>query len=104
MSVYDSCYFGYLDVQQEISLMEYMFSDETFCTQSQIMVEKVPEFSAESLCLHQPGMVASDRWCHITLLDHVTLEYMLCRMFLSKFNTVDAFYKHTSWLNKLTCG
>ncbi len=31
-------------------------SDETFYTQSQIMVEKVPEFSAESLCLRQ-GMV-----------------------------------------------
>ena len=30
--------------------------DETFYTQSQIMVEKVPEFSAESLCLRQ-GMV-----------------------------------------------
>ncbi len=33
--------------------MKSFFSDETFCTQSQIMVEKVPEFSAESLCLHQ---------------------------------------------------
>ncbi len=33
-----------------------IFSDETFYTQSQIMVEKVPEFSAESLCLRQ-GMV-----------------------------------------------
>ncbi len=36
-----------------------------------IMVEKVPEFSAESLCLHH-GMVTSGRWCHLTLLDHVT--------------------------------
>ena len=26
-----------------------IISDETFCTQSQIMVEKVPEFLAESL-------------------------------------------------------
>ncbi len=33
-----------------------IISDETFCTQSQIMVEKVPEFSAESLWLRQ-GMV-----------------------------------------------
>ncbi len=30
-----------------------MISDETFYAQSQIMVEKVPEFSAESLCLRQ---------------------------------------------------
>ncbi len=31
-----------------------IISDETiFYTQSQIMVEKVPEFSAESLCLRQ---------------------------------------------------
>ncbi len=44
---------------------------ETFCTQSQIMVEKVPEFSAESLCLCQ-GMATSGRWCHMTLLDHMT--------------------------------
>ncbi len=36
-----------------------------------IMVEKVPEFSAESLCLRQ-RMVTSGRWCHMTLLDHVT--------------------------------
>ncbi len=35
-------------------------SDETFYTQSQIIVEKVPEFSAESLCLRQ-GMVTSGR-------------------------------------------
>ncbi len=28
-------------------------SDETFYTRSQIMVEKVPEFLAESLCLRQ---------------------------------------------------
>ncbi len=35
------------------------------------MVEKVPEFSAESLCLRQ-GKVTSGRWCHMTLLDHVT--------------------------------
>ncbi len=27
------------------------------------MVEKVPKFSAESLCLRQ-GMVTSGRWCH----------------------------------------
>ncbi len=30
-----------------------------------IMVEKVPQFSAESLCLRQ-GMVTSGRWCHMT--------------------------------------
>ncbi len=48
-----------------------IISDETFYTQSQIMVEKVPDFSAESLCLRQ-GMVTSGRWCHMTLLDHVT--------------------------------
>ncbi len=48
-----------------------IISDETFHTQSQIMVEKVPEFSAESLCLRR-GMVTSGRWCHMTLLDHVT--------------------------------
>ncbi len=35
------------------------------------MVEKVPEFLAKPLSLHQ-GMVTSGRWCHITLLDHVT--------------------------------
>ncbi len=34
------------------------------------MVEKVPEFSTESLCLRQ-GMATSGRWCHMTLLDHV---------------------------------
>ncbi len=40
-----------------IIVWEWMFldsgniiCDETFYTQSQIMVEKVPEFSAESLC------------------------------------------------------
>ncbi len=38
-------------------------SDETSYTQSQITVEKVPELSAESLCLRQ-GMVTSGRWCH----------------------------------------
>ncbi len=48
-----------------------IISDETSYMQSQIMVEKVPESSAESLCLHQ-GMVTSGRWCHMTLLDHVT--------------------------------
>ncbi len=36
-----------------------------------MMVEKVPEFSAESLYLRQ-GMATSGRWCHMTLLDHVT--------------------------------
>ncbi len=30
-----------------------IISDETFGTQSQMMVEKVPDFSAESLCLCQ---------------------------------------------------
>ncbi len=35
------------------------------------MLEKVPEFLAESLGLRQ-GMVTSGRWCHMTLLDHVT--------------------------------
>ncbi len=35
-----------------------IISDETFYTQSQKMVEKVPEVSAESLCLRQ-GMVTS---------------------------------------------
>ncbi len=48
-----------------------IISDETFYAQSQIMVEKVPEFSAESLCLRQ-GRITSGRWCHMTLLDHVT--------------------------------
>ncbi len=48
-----------------------IISDGTFCTQSQITVEKVPEFSAKSLCLRQ-GMVTSGRWCHMTLLDHAT--------------------------------
>ncbi len=41
-----------------------IISDETFYTQTQIMVEKFPEFSAESLCLRQ-GMVTSGRWCHM---------------------------------------
>ncbi len=35
------------------------------------MVEKVPEFSAESLCLRQ-GMVTSGRWCHMIQKGHVT--------------------------------
>ncbi len=35
------------------------------------MLEKVPEFSVESLCLIQ-GMATSGPWCHMTLLDHVT--------------------------------
>ncbi len=48
-----------------------IISDETFYSQSQIMVEKIPEFSAESLCLRQ-GVLTSGRWCHMTLLDHVT--------------------------------
>ncbi len=30
-----------------------IISDETFYAQSQIMVDNVPEFSAESLCLRQ---------------------------------------------------
>ncbi len=54
-----------------IPTQNIFFSDETFYTQSQIMVEKVPEFSAESLCFRQ-GMVTSGHWCHMTLLDHVT--------------------------------
>ncbi len=45
-------------------------SDHTFSTQSQIG-RKVPEFSAESVCLRQ-GMATSGRCCHMTLLDHVT--------------------------------
>ncbi len=32
--------------------------------------KKIPEFSAESLCLLQ-GMPSSGRWCHMTLLDPV---------------------------------
>ncbi len=40
-----------------------IISDETFYTQSQIMVEKVPEFSAESLC-HRQGMVTSGNFFH----------------------------------------
>ncbi len=48
-----------------------IISDEAYCTQSQNYVEKVPKFSAESLCLRQ-GLVTSGRWCHMTLLDHVT--------------------------------
>ncbi len=44
--------------------------DHTFYIQSQIC-GKVPELSTESLCLRQ-GMATSGRWCHITLLDHVT--------------------------------
>ncbi len=59
------CYHGYRFNQQTFmfTFWEWMLldsgniiSDETFYTQSQIMVEKVPEFSAESLCLRQ-GMV-----------------------------------------------
>ncbi len=40
-------------VHHFVIVINYMISDETFYTQSQIMVEKVPEFSAESLCLCQ---------------------------------------------------
>ncbi len=35
-------------------------SDETFYAQSQIMVEKIPEFSAESLCLRQGVLLVSE--------------------------------------------
>ncbi len=42
-------------------LIPKIISDETFYTQSQIIVEKVPEFSAESLCLRQ-GMVTSGHY------------------------------------------
>ncbi len=40
-----------------------------------IKVEKVPEFSAESLCLRQ-GMVTSGRWCHMTLLRNFSQSYI----------------------------
>ncbi len=41
-------------VHVKIHLLNYTkISDETFYAQSQIMVENVPEFSAESLCLRQ---------------------------------------------------
>ncbi len=36
------------------------------------MVAKVPEFSAESLCLRQGMATSSGRWCRMALLDHVT--------------------------------
>ncbi len=45
----------HVKIQTAISI-----SDETFYTQSQIMVEKVPKFSSESFCLRQ-GMVTSGR-------------------------------------------
>ncbi len=49
-----------------------LISDETFCAHSESNYGgKVPKFSAESLCLRQ-GMATSGRWCHMTLLDHVT--------------------------------
>ncbi len=36
-----------------------IISEETFYTQSQIMVERVPEFSAESLSLRQGVLTGS---------------------------------------------
>ncbi len=48
----------------------YIFWRNILHTES-VVLEKDPEFSAESLCLRQ-GMVTSGRWCHMTLLDHVT--------------------------------
>ncbi len=47
-----------------------IFSDDTFCAQIESNYGG-KEFLAESLCLHQ-GMATSARWCHMTLLDHVT--------------------------------
>ena len=40
------------------------------------MVEKVPGFSAESLCLCQ-GMATIGHWCGMTLLDHVTYVMLI---------------------------
>ncbi len=64
-----------------------IISDETFYTQSHIMVDKVPEFSAESLCLRQ-GMVTSGRWCHMTLLDHVTPVGARCKLKVDQLITL----------------
>ncbi len=57
-----------MNLYTHVFFWEWMFldsgniiSDETFCTQSQIMVEKVPEFSAESLCLRQGTVTWSRR-------------------------------------------
>ncbi len=57
-----------------------IISDETFYTQSQIMVEKVPEFLAESLCLRQ-GMVTRDRWCrHLPKIRELFPHLMLNKL------------------------
>ncbi len=93
------------------SLNMCRISDETFCTQSQIMVEKVLEFSAESLCLRQ-GMATSGRWCHITmitLLDQVTPvgEWQLgCRCPCSVQASLGVFWWppwFSSWTPGLPC-
>ncbi len=57
-SVHVLCKFPQFTTQYMFLNAINLFSDETFYTQSQIMVEKVPEFLAESLCLRQ-GMVNS---------------------------------------------
>ncbi len=78
--------------------IRFLFSDETFYTQSQIIVEKVPEFLAESLCLRQ-GMVTSGRcsgavvkWPVVTI--PLTKAERFCRKFGNFFHLYfDSVYK-----------
>ncbi len=71
-----------------------IISDETFYTQSQTMVEKIPEFSAESLCLrhvtptatsYHPLMKA-ERFCRKfgNFFRHYLTLSSVCRMFRQK--------------------
>ncbi len=63
-----------------------------------IMVEKVPEFSSESLCLRH-GIVTSGRWCHMIHLGQIcyhplTKAERFCRKFGNFFHhTFDSVYR-----------
>ncbi len=75
-----------------------IISDETFCTHESNYGGKVPVFLAESLCLRW-GMATSDRWCHMTLLDHVTPTTKIQRIF--KKHGVSTYHKPTNKLREI---
>ncbi len=46
----------------------FLFSDETFCIKSQIMVEKFPNFRQDLSAFVRGWQLYSGHWCHMTLL------------------------------------
>ncbi len=73
MGIYGTCIWCIVIIDLGVNVFgfwKHNFWWNILYTESKLWT-KVPEFSAESLCLRQ-GMATSGRWCHMTLLDPVT--------------------------------